>query len=169
MEEVSDEVEPLGPGENEYENEEFAEDENSDSVGKTIISSIQDVFCRVKKHFGLKFTSTKPKIKFGLDLGDNVSKSVKFIVNPDLQDTFLKHPAGNDTDPIGLWELSDLNFKQKNNWVPEDHAKKHPRRVPFKISDPKAEFFFANKCLLTPNKKISLPTSIFSPNSRGGG
>ena len=131
----------MGPGENEYENEEFAEDENSDSVDKTIISSIQDVFCRVKKHFGLKFTSTKPKIKFGLDLGDNVSKSVKFIVTPDLQDTFLKHPAGNDTDPIGLWDTSDLNFKQKNNWVPEAHAKEHPRRVPFKISDPDVEFF----------------------------
>ena len=165
MEEVSDEVAPLGPGENEFENEELAEDGNSDSVDNSIISTIQDVFCKVKKHFGLKFTSIKPKIKFGLDLGDNVSKSVKFIVNPDLQDTFLKHPAGNDTDPIGLWELSELNFKQKNNWVPEVHAKEHPRRVPFKLSDPEAEIFFANKCLLTPNKKFSLPTSIFSPNS----
>ena len=48
---------------------------------------------KLKKHFGLKFTSFKPKFKFGLDLGDNVSKSVKFIVNHDLQDTFLKHPA----------------------------------------------------------------------------
>ena len=102
VEEVSDEVEPLGPGENEYENEEFVEDENNDCVDKTIISSIQDVFCRVKTHFGLKFTSTKQKIKYGLDLGDNASKPVKFIVTPDLQETFLKHPVANDTDPIGL-------------------------------------------------------------------
>ena len=164
VEEVSDEVEPLGPGENEYENEEFVEDENNDCVDKTIISSIQDVFCRVKTHFGLKFTSTKQKIKYGLDLGDNSSKSVKLIVTPDLQETYFKHPVGNDTDPIGLWDTSDLNFKHKNNWATEAHAKEHPRRVPFKILDPDVKTNFVDKCLIVPNKKFSLPTSIFSPN-----
>ena len=40
--------------------------------------------------------------------------NLKFIINPDLQDTWLQHPKGNDTDPIGVWPQKDMIFSKRN-------------------------------------------------------
>ena len=166
--EEQEEVLFLNPEVNEFEHENEEDDmvdETNNPSDSLAISSIQDVFAKAKEHFGLKFTSAKQKIKYGLDIVDKSMKNIKFLVKPDLQDSYLKNPKGTDTDPIGLWGVNDLIFKHKNHWVPEAHAKEHPRRVPFKFLDSDSEKFFVEKHLITPGKKFNLPTSIFSPNS----
>ena len=120
----------------------------------------------MQKDFGKKFSNVSKKFRHGLEFSsEKKAKDVKLNIDLDLKDTWLNHPEGNSNDPIGVWEVDHLVFNQKFKCVPEAHHKEHPSRVPFNILDKEGEKFFKDKYLVTPNKKISLPTNIFSPNS----
>ena len=150
--------------ENDFDIESIDEEDNSPK-DKPRSNPVLEVFHQASKFFGLKFTTTKTKIKHGLDSVGQSLNDLKLKISFDLEQTWLQHPAGNDLEPIGLWDVNDLDFKAKYYWVPEAHCKEHPKRVPIKILDTEGEKFFANKYLIYPSKKISLPTTVFSPNS----
>ena len=136
------------------------------SEEKTNVNSIIDFFIKLQKDFGKKFSNVTKKFRHGLEFSsEKKAKDVKLNIDLDLKDTWLNHPEGNSKDPIGVWEVDQLEFKQKFKCVPEAHHKEHPSRVPFNIIDKEGAKFFEDKYLVAPNKKISLPTNIFSPNS----
>ena len=94
------------------ENDENADEESVLNNDKSNDNSIQEVSIRTAKHFGLKFSSAKQKIKHSLDMMVNTG-NLKFIINPDLQDTWLQHPKGNDTEPIGSVDTKRHDFFQE--------------------------------------------------------
>ena len=141
------------------------EDEEGKSDSKLNVNSIVDFFINLQKDFGKKFSNVSKKFRHGLEFSEKKTKDIKLNVDLDLDDTWLKHPVGNSSDSVGVWDIKELEFKHKFKWVPEAHHKEHPSRVPFNILDKEGAKFFEDKYLVTPHTKISLPTNIFSPNS----
>ena len=111
--------------ENDFDIESIDEEDNSPK-DKPRSNPVLEVFHQASKFFGLKFTTTKTKIKHGLDSVGQSLNDLKLKISFDLEQTWLQHPAGNDLEPIGLWDVNDLDFKAKYYWVPEAHCTMSP-------------------------------------------
>lgn len=129
------------------------------------VANIQDVFKQTHGFFEKKFCTAERNIKWKLNLADDASKRLKFLIDTDLNDTWLGTPKSSKNDSIGTWSAKKLVFSAKNKWVPDQFTNQQPVRIPFKFNDSNDAEYFEQKTLMSNGKKIDLPTSIFSPNS----
>ena len=142
--------------------EEFVKESHNDYEA---VANIQDVFKQTHGFFEKKFCTAERNIKWKLNLADDASKRLKFLIDTDLDDTWLGTPKSSKNDSVGTWPARKLIFNAKNKWVPEQFTKQHPVRIPFKFNDSNDAEYFEQKFLMSHGKRIELPTSIFSPNS----
>ena len=128
-------------------------------------ATIQDVFSLGHEINSTRFDCVKPNIIYSLDHSNDSFKKLKFVVSPNLDKTFLHSPQGPEPDTIGTWDPEEFSSAKKYKWVPKAFSERQPKRVPFTIKDKTFNDFFKDEYLAAPNKKLSLPTGIFSPNT----
>ena len=128
-------------------------------------ATLQDVFRKTHGYFAKKFCTVEKTIKWQLNLSNDAAKRFKLRIETDLAETWLGKPKASVNESVGTWGSSDLSFKLKGKWVPEQFIKNHPSRIPFNFDNSEDEEYFHDKFDFTSGKKIQLPTCIFSPNS----
>ena len=94
-------------------------------------ATIQDVFRKTHGYFAKKFSTAEKTIKWQLNLSKDAAKRFKLRIETDLAETWLGKPKTSVNDSVGTWGTTDLTFKLKSKWVPEQFVNNHPSRVPF--------------------------------------
>ena len=128
-------------------------------------ATIQDVFRKTHGYFAKKFSTAEKTIKWQLNLSKDAAKKFKLRIETDLAETWLGKPKASVNDSVGTWGPTDLTFKLRSKWTPEQFVNNHPSRVPISFENSEDEEYFFAKSEFCSGKKIPLPTCIFSPNS----
>ena len=124
-------------------------------------ATIQDVFSLGHDINSNRFDFVKPNIIYSLEPTKDSFKKLKFVVNPNLDKTFLHSPLGLEPGSIGTWDPEEFSSAKKYKWVPKAFSERQPKRVPFTIKDTSCNDFFKDEYLAAPGKKLSHPTGIF--------